>query len=32
VAWNIHEDRAILEYHERNGNRWADMAKILPGR
>jgi len=31
-AWDVEEDRLILEYHATNGNRWADMAKILPGR
>ncbi|CAM9214061.1 unnamed protein product, partial [Phaeothamnion confervicola] len=30
--WTEEEDRTIIEQHRQRGNKWADIAKMLPGR
>ncbi|XP_059305589.1 transcription factor MYB3R-5 [Lycium ferocissimum] len=31
-AWTLEEERALVEAHRIHGNKWAEIAKVLPGR
>lgn len=32
TAWTNEEEKIICEYHEKWGNQWAKISKLLPGR
>lgn len=31
-AWDAHEEQILIDTHRRLGNKWADIAKFIPGR
>ncbi|KAF3449189.1 hypothetical protein FNV43_RR09917 [Rhamnella rubrinervis] len=31
-AWNLEEELALMNAHRTHGNKWAEIAKVLPGR
>lgn len=31
-AWTLEEELTLLNAHRINGNKWAELAKLLPGR
>ena len=31
-AWTLDEELTLLNAHRINGNKWAELAKLLPGR
>lgn len=31
-TWNEEEDKVLIEFHKEIGNKWAEIAKRLPGR
>ena len=31
-VWDLHEDSLLISLHEKHGNRWAEIARHIPGR
>lgn len=31
-AWTLDEEMALMNAHQIHGNKWAEIAKVLPGR